>query len=426
VFQNFADPDLENWAAAYYGTNLERLVRVKARYEPRERPSLPAIPTGGVARHRPRRQRPGFRALPGEVTDMAYAFAVGERVPDAFQRIVEEQVQRAVSTLEQADAGDLEAAVHDCRKRGKKLRALIRLVRPALGKAYRPANDAFRDAGRHLSPLRDAHAAIATFDTLIAASPDRLPNGGLGAVRSGLAALADEAARARDRRARAEHAAGLFREGRRRLARTTLAARGWDAVGPGLERTYRAGRRGLAEARQRPQPAALHEWRKRAKDGWYHVRLLHGAAPSILEPLEERLHGVADALGDAHDLAVVCDRLRATPDGFGGRAPVRATCHLADDRRDMLERRALRVGARLYAEKPKGYGDRMAAYWRVWHDLGDEKPTAGLADLHPPTDGLDDLDLEQLRDRAGEAALTARLHPARADLIGELRAIGAR
>jgi len=48
VFQNFADPDLENWAAAYYGTNLERLVRVKARYEPRERPSLPAIPTGGV------------------------------------------------------------------------------------------------------------------------------------------------------------------------------------------------------------------------------------------------------------------------------------------------------------------------------------------------------------------------------------------
>jgi FAD/FMN-containing dehydrogenase len=34
VFQNFADPDLENWAGAYYGTNLERLVRVKARYDP--------------------------------------------------------------------------------------------------------------------------------------------------------------------------------------------------------------------------------------------------------------------------------------------------------------------------------------------------------------------------------------------------------
>jgi len=34
VFQNFADPDLEDWAEAYYGTNLRRLVEVKARCDP--------------------------------------------------------------------------------------------------------------------------------------------------------------------------------------------------------------------------------------------------------------------------------------------------------------------------------------------------------------------------------------------------------
>jgi FAD/FMN-containing dehydrogenase len=34
VFQNFADPYLEDWAGAYYGPNRERLVRVKARYDP--------------------------------------------------------------------------------------------------------------------------------------------------------------------------------------------------------------------------------------------------------------------------------------------------------------------------------------------------------------------------------------------------------
>jgi FAD/FMN-containing dehydrogenase len=34
VFQNFADPDLEDWAGAYYGSNYNRLVRVKARYDP--------------------------------------------------------------------------------------------------------------------------------------------------------------------------------------------------------------------------------------------------------------------------------------------------------------------------------------------------------------------------------------------------------
>jgi FAD/FMN-containing dehydrogenase len=34
VFQNFADPQLEDWAHAYYGGNYDRLVRVKARYDP--------------------------------------------------------------------------------------------------------------------------------------------------------------------------------------------------------------------------------------------------------------------------------------------------------------------------------------------------------------------------------------------------------
>jgi FAD/FMN-containing dehydrogenase len=33
VFQNFADPELEDWEHAYYGENCERLVRIKARYD---------------------------------------------------------------------------------------------------------------------------------------------------------------------------------------------------------------------------------------------------------------------------------------------------------------------------------------------------------------------------------------------------------
>jgi Berberine and berberine like len=34
VFQNFPDPELEDWADTYYGPNYQRLVRVKARYDP--------------------------------------------------------------------------------------------------------------------------------------------------------------------------------------------------------------------------------------------------------------------------------------------------------------------------------------------------------------------------------------------------------
>jgi FAD/FMN-containing dehydrogenase len=34
VYPNFPYQDLKNWARAYYGTNLERLVRTKKRYDP--------------------------------------------------------------------------------------------------------------------------------------------------------------------------------------------------------------------------------------------------------------------------------------------------------------------------------------------------------------------------------------------------------
>ena len=34
MFPNFPDPDLEDWVLAYYGSNYDRLVRIKARYDP--------------------------------------------------------------------------------------------------------------------------------------------------------------------------------------------------------------------------------------------------------------------------------------------------------------------------------------------------------------------------------------------------------
>jgi hypothetical protein len=34
VYPNFPDPDLEDWARAYHGTNLERLIFLKRKYDP--------------------------------------------------------------------------------------------------------------------------------------------------------------------------------------------------------------------------------------------------------------------------------------------------------------------------------------------------------------------------------------------------------
>ena len=51
VYPNFRDPDLKNWARAYYGLNYYRLVRIKSKYDPddffRYPQSLPSCILGG-------------------------------------------------------------------------------------------------------------------------------------------------------------------------------------------------------------------------------------------------------------------------------------------------------------------------------------------------------------------------------------------
>jgi hypothetical protein len=53
-YPNFPDPDLKDWARAYYGKNYGRLLRIKAKYDPdgffRFDQSLPTNPeAGGLA-----------------------------------------------------------------------------------------------------------------------------------------------------------------------------------------------------------------------------------------------------------------------------------------------------------------------------------------------------------------------------------------
>ena len=311
---------------------------------------------------------------------MSYRFERDESIPGASRRIACEQLERALAALADPDELGAEETIHDVRKRCKKLRGLVRLVRPGLGDEYDHANAAFRDAARELSPLRDAHALQGTFGDLVEAESGQQPRGTAAVMRALEEQAADASRGLREGDERLARAAALLEGARARID-------GWpldddpDVLEAGIAKTYRRARNAFRASLEAPSTATLHEWRKRVKYGWYHARLLRDSAPSVLGPLAKRFHDLSGALGDDHDLAVFVEALREEPDRYGG--DVEAPILLAEARRSDLRDRAQRLGARLYVEPPGAYAQRLVAYRAAWILHGDENAVGEIAALAP-------------------------------------------
>ncbi|HET6870455.1 MAG TPA: CHAD domain-containing protein [Solirubrobacteraceae bacterium] len=290
---------------------------------------------------------------------MAYRLQPGESVPDGLRRCAREQLDQAIDQLSTRVTDDPVEAVHEARKSLKKARSILRLGRGALDSDQRRRdNAALRDAGRKLSAARDAEVMLEATDELAERFAGRVPQATFEAIRRHLAAE------------RGESDAGLtgqvaeeLKAVRSRIDEWPSRKTGWKALEPGLKRSYARGRAGFERARSHPTAENLHEWRKRTKDLWYHLRLLKPLAPGIVGGAAKEADKLSKLLGDDHDLAV----LHATLDRGAGdlKVDVDAVLALIDHRREQLQAEAVLLGQRLYAERPKAFVARMHRYWKA-------------------------------------------------------------
>ncbi len=290
--------------------------------------------------------------------------------PEAdLRRAAAEQLDQA---LGEATDADLAAGrrVHQVRKRCKKVRGLLRLFRGSFD-AYGDENRRLRDLARSLSAIRDADVRVQTLDEALEGVDDA---GRMGELRARMQAKRESAlSEAEDR---LERAATELRRAREEARSWSLDRSDGDerdpfaAVHDGLVRTYRRGRAAMAAAIDEPTPERLHEWRKRVKYHWYHLRLLEPAWPEALAPQRKAADALGSLLGDDHDFAVlrraIGDELDALDDVTRAAMLPDAVYRRIDDHRVELQARARRLGRLVFAERPRNLAERLAGYWSAW------------------------------------------------------------
>jgi CHAD domain-containing protein len=279
-------------------------------------------------------------------TPGGYRLRKGEPADLGMRRIARGRIEHAIERLRgEVDEPPAER-VHIARRDLKKLRAAIRLVREELGDSvYRLENAYYRDIGRGLAGSRDAVAVRESMTAL----RERYR---LGARFAPFELELGREDGGDDRAAMAAGATAL-EAGLDRIERWPLTDGHWEGLEPGLRRSYRRGRNRFSEAAEAPSDERLHEWRKRAKDLRYQVRILERADRARLVDLEDDLHRLTDHLGDDHDLILLRERAQRSTEGT--EAERAELLELIDSRRGELQLEAFALGERLYDAKPRKF-----------------------------------------------------------------------
>lgn len=282
---------------------------------------------------------------------MGFQWSLEDRsIGDGFVRIAREQIDKAVAIATDETESPAKR-VHEARRRAKKLRALLRLVRPDFSH-YAEENAFVRDAARGLSAARDVKVAADTLaDLMDWAERD------VAVIAPATEALDEEAGLARYA---ADMRLMLARSERWKTGKIDL-----DTLGEGLADTYRRGLEGMHLATTTPSDFCFHEWRKHAKYHWNQIGLLEACAEDILPSAHKAVGDLADELGLHHDLAMLREKLTADPALFG-EIDLGLVLDAVARRQRELETAIGVLGRQVFAETPKGLRARFQSYLEGW------------------------------------------------------------
>ncbi|WP_460804304.1 CHAD domain-containing protein [Microbulbifer agarilyticus] len=254
---------------------------------------------------------------------MSYQLHSKHPLAPAIRAVARAQVHAAIACCQSAEDGH---AIHSVRKHGKKLRALLRLIRYANATTdtlYHTENTRYRSINAALSACRESASLYLALDTQLHAK--RFPQ-----TAAYLKGRLDNG-----------HTERLLEQAEKSLQLALIKIDGWhfqgaswDAIELGYCKSYRRAFKAMGHAFALNTDKRFHTLRKRVKDQWYQSRLLEEHYPETIGTRTRGLQRLASALGDWRDLRLLCQHLAR----YGDDAP-----EMANEQRALLKQAKKRL-----------------------------------------------------------------------------------
>lgn len=289
-----------------------------------------------------------------------------ESVRSGLLRISRRHVSTALQRIDHPKKTDRTEDIHQVRVHGKRLRALLRLLQPVTDvEAVKRENARLREVGQSLSGFRDTFVAGQTFQNIF---EDAAPRQMKDAAR--LLGVKPHSAKSKDDLTTAlKVAAKSLRRTADEIRRLPISARGWAAIAPGLEKSYRRARRDYKKCAKHGAGhlgACFHEWRKRVKDLGYQLEILSNLPDQEVQRLRKDFRRLGALLGDDHDYLVFAERVREREAHYEDLANFRPVRKRLKRRLKELRAKEFALAETMFADKPSIWITRLFDHWRGW------------------------------------------------------------
>ncbi len=292
------------------------------------------------------------------------ALRADEPLRAGLLRVADNLVENAVERIRKPSSDGVED-LHFVRVTIKRLRAILRLIRPAIKKrAFHRENLRLGAVARRLSIARDADVAKQTLARLPFSRQSEKDSAAVA-----LAGLSKNGAPGKDVSKTMEVTASALGQTKRNLHRLRISRHEWEAIEPGVREVYRQCRKRMKRALERGDDEAYHKWRIRIKSLYYELQMLQPVWPARLTKMIVRLNRLQDQIGADHDLVVLKRSLDRSPDRFGGSKSVEQVLRFAKDKRQRLRRKTDPLGKAILDQPSRSFVRELGQHWNNWQKI---------------------------------------------------------